>query len=151
MSLTEQVGDKVVIKRFSRLSYSQQKLLVLEYLAAGQPFASYGLKSVLDAIDLQLSTKSYATAWLGDRFCGYIGWVLTTRDDALAWRAGEGGLRPVKEGGNAAVITILAVADPKFSLPLVRFAFQELDGISVYWKRHIQGRGLIGRQIHRAR
>ena len=150
MSSRRRPDQSIGITQFSNIPPDLQKIWALEYIASWQPFAGYGLKSVLDAVNVQLATKCYAIALENHTILGYIGWVLTTKDSVELWRGGSGQLRAISEKPDAAVITILAVSSPKLILPLVRFAFRQADSLPIFWKRDIAGKGLIARQINRS-
>ena len=88
------------------------------------------------SIAYQLEMQTHLVGFVDNRMAAYLGWIHTTIDIAEIWMREGGALTRGTGECDAVAVTIFAVADPKFSIQLIRKAKTLEPGRSVYWKRY---------------
>lgn len=147
----EKPGHPFRIGRFLGSRTYYHLFLVLEQLAKTKPFAQYGLAAIMGSVTQQLRHGNYVMAMRRGRLIGYIGWLVTTEAIAEAWIRDEGRLRAVHDNPEVLVITILVAPDPRTMMAMARYMKLNVSQSRAYWKRDIQGRGLVPRMAERVR
>lgn len=135
------------LTRLDHQRFFYHKCLLLDYLASSPPFSGYGMQSMVSSVTAQMMGGTYLVALSENKVCGYVGWLMTTREIAESWLNGTGKLTTTSNKPSAAAITILAVSDKELLLPMVRSARRRIGDHPIFWKRHMKGRGLDARRL----
>ena len=85
----------------------------------------------------QIQNDSHVVAFKDDKIFGYLGWLHTTEEIALAWQDETAPLL-VSKNPTAIVETILAVDEQSFIRPILRYAKIREPGLTVFWKQYYQ-------------
>jgi hypothetical protein len=111
--------------------------VVLKFLADHEPFSEFEFGVTTKSILHQLQSDCHIVAVENDQVAGYLGWVRTSEEKGRAW-LNEGAALVADPEASALAVTVLAVADQKFILPMIRYAKKREPGLTVLWKRYYQ-------------
>jgi hypothetical protein len=110
--------------------------VIVDYLSRMQPFARYDIGHFASAVRRQLRSGHHLAAMQGRSLVGYVGWLLTSRTIAEEWLGTGGRLLSVeKSKADAAALTIVAAAERRVLMRLIRGARKLNPGTRVYFKR----------------
>ena len=93
--------------------------LIARFLSIHKPFSEFEFGSISKSILFQIQNDSHVVAIKNDQVVGYLGWLRTTEEIARAWQAELKPLSPA-ENPTALAVTILAVNDSSFIMPIIR-------------------------------
>ena len=122
--------------------------LLCEFVSRHPPFDSYNFGHLVRTILYQLDNQTHLVGLQEHGIVAYLGWVRTTSEIAEDWLERDSPLETSNVNVDAVAVTILALSDPKYSLPLIRKAKTLEPGRSVYWKRNfITGKDSVKRVV----
>ena len=122
---------------FGQLSDSPESLgLATEFIARYPPFVTYEFGPMTRTLLYQLEKQTHLVGTIDERIVAYLGWMRTSSEIAEKWINEGGPLRPDRNSNDAVAVTVFAVADPRYSLAMIRKAKMLEAGRSVYWKRY---------------
>ena len=93
--------------------------IVLKFLADYEPFSEFEFGVTTKSVFHQMKTNCHIVCVHNDRVAGYFGWVRTTEEKASAW-LNDGAPLLADLDATAIVVTVFAVTDRRFILPMVR-------------------------------
>ena len=136
-------ADKSV--RILKLDGSYEGLgIVLDFLSRIEPFSKVDLGNFAKALRHQLARGEHFAAMSGNQLVGYCGWLPTMQAIGEAWEANKGPLLPVLDGkADAVALTVVASADRKLVVTLLRRAREENPNRRVFFKRELGGAGPV--------
>jgi hypothetical protein len=110
------------------------------FLSKMKPFSLFDLGTFAGGIQAQLASGYNLAALRGTEMVGYAGWLMTTRQVAENWVAGQGPLKRRRgPDAEAAVLTTVGVTDARCTLMLIRRARELNPGRRAYFKREALG------------
>ena len=86
-----------------------------------------------------------------NKFQGFLGWAITTKDTAEAWVEGRGGLSESGTDGDCFVLNVWAASTPKVNSFIYREARKIFDGSgkeALYFKRYYKDGSMRPGRMH---
>ena len=95
--------------------------LVIDYLAAVEPFSKFRAGVLVKAVRYQLGKGNHVCAYRGETLVGYCGWLHITSAMGERWMNHQGELTPVPAAeADAAALTTVRVDEPALLLRIIR-------------------------------
>lgn len=123
--------------------------LTVDFLAQHPPFSDYSAKSLTSIIKLQLSEQQSLLATDDHQVFGYLGWLITEKQDALEWQNSNIALVNNKDALDpVAVLNIVVSNDRQATRRLIRGARELNRGVRVYFKREYPDKRAKKSSVH---
>lgn len=111
--------------------------IILRFLSNHRPFAEFEFGATTKSVLFQLKANSYFVCIKNDHVVGYMGWVRSSEENCRAWME-NGAPLLAHPDPTAIAVTVFAIDEKRFILPMIRYAKKREPGLTVFWKRYYQ-------------